>query len=199
MRGDLLHRFKLNHPTPNFFTARIFGVFPMVAIVTASVMLARTHRVECFAAYLKKTISYENRCQFGLVFALLAILRTVSDEPPSWILTMIEGAQMKLVSIMRFFKERFCLRAKSLDPQDSGRTESFNKETRGIAPACCEKLDNCPFFKEYHGNPVVKNKWIDIYCRNSNTSQKCERKKVYQRTGQRPPINMTPSGMMLAQ
>jgi hypothetical protein len=105
---------------------------------------------------------------------------------------------MKLISTMKsFLKKLFLFREESLGSEDSQRTGLLNKEIKSIDSKCCEKLDNCPFFKEYNGNPSIKTKWIDIYCRNPNTSQKCERKKAYQRTGQRPPIYMTPSGMML--
>lgn len=110
---------------------------------------------------------------------------------------MIRGAQMKIVSAINFLKKLFFFRAKSSSPEDSRGMQSFNKENKHIGPVCCEKLDNCPFFKEYTGNPIVKKKWIDIYCCNLNTSQRCKRKEVYQRTGERPPIYMTPSGMML--
>lgn len=104
---------------------------------------------------------------------------------------------MKMASTFEFLKKLFFFRTKSSGPQDSQRVESFNKEIKHGDPECCEKLENCPFFKEYTGNPLVRNRWIDIYCRNLSTSQKCERKKVFQRTGQRPPVYMTPSGMML--
>jgi hypothetical protein len=104
---------------------------------------------------------------------------------------------MKMVPIIKFLKNLFLFRAKPSFPEDSRGMQSFNKENKQISPICCENLDNCPFFKEYTGNPVIKNKWIDIYCHNLETSHRCKRKEVYQRTGERPPIYMTPSGMML--
>ncbi|HRX63399.1 MAG TPA: hypothetical protein P5260_19605 [Candidatus Competibacter sp.] len=101
---------------------------------------------------------------------------------------------MKLISSI---KKLFLVGEKSLGPNELQGTGLSDKDAMDIDQKCCENLDNCPFFKEYKGNLSVKEKWIDIYCRNPSTSQKCERRKTYKSTGQRPPIYMTPSGMML--
>lgn len=103
---------------------------------------------------------------------------------------------------MSFFKKLFFFRPQSADCK--GSCKLSNEETlqasspvTATASANCEKLESCPFFSEYKGNPIVKRKLIDIYCCNPETSQKCERKKIFQRTGVRPPVNMTPAGMLL--
>ncbi len=101
---------------------------------------------------------------------------------------------MKLISAI---KKLFFFKEEQLGSNHSQGIEFSNKAMVNIDQTCCENLDNCPFFKEYKGNLSVKKKWIDIYCRNPSTSQKCERRKIYKNTGQRPPIYMTPSGMML--
>lgn len=62
----------------------------------------------------------------------------------------------------------------------------------------CELLEKCGFFKNYNGNmEVIKQGWIRIYCDNREKSERCERKKIRQQTGQPPADNMTPTGKMI--
>ena len=62
----------------------------------------------------------------------------------------------------------------------------------------CEFLDTCPFFKKYQGNlEVIKQGWINLYCKNKKKSEECARKKYRKEKGVPPPPNMTPIGTYL--
>lgn len=64
----------------------------------------------------------------------------------------------------------------------------------------CEFLDRCGFFLNYKGNTeVVKQGWIALYCEDKQKSERCERKKVRQATGQPPQDNMAPTGTLLGE
>jgi len=63
----------------------------------------------------------------------------------------------------------------------------------------CELLEKCRFFQNYQGNnEVVKEGWIRLFCESLEKSEKCERKKIRQQTGQPPVDNMAPTGKILA-
>jgi len=62
----------------------------------------------------------------------------------------------------------------------------------------CEFLETCPFFKKYSGNlEVIKEGWINLYCKNKAKSEQCARKRYRKEKGVPPPENMTPIGTFL--
>ena len=62
----------------------------------------------------------------------------------------------------------------------------------------CKFLDSCGFFLNFRGNSeVVERGWIRLFCTSQERSENCERKKIRKQTGQPPPDNMTPTGIIL--
>lgn len=65
-------------------------------------------------------------------------------------------------------------------------------------PDPCELLSKCGFFLNFKGNSeVVKNGWINTYCKDQQRSNNCKRKQHRKNTGSPPADNMTPTGRML--
>lgn len=62
----------------------------------------------------------------------------------------------------------------------------------------CEYRETCTFFQTYQqSTEAEKTSWIKLFCRHQASSQYCERKIILERTGERPPDNMTPTGRLL--
>jgi hypothetical protein len=61
----------------------------------------------------------------------------------------------------------------------------------------CELLDNCSYFNVYGKQAKAKEAWIRLFCMDKKKSEKCERKKILNQTGEPPPNNMSPTGEML--
>lgn len=62
----------------------------------------------------------------------------------------------------------------------------------------CELLEKCGFFQNFIGNSeVLKQGWVKMFCEEKEKSEKCERKKIREKTGVPPADNMTPTGKML--
>ncbi len=67
-----------------------------------------------------------------------------------------------------------------------------------IMPEKCEFLDTCGFFLNFRGNSeIVERGWIRLFCTSQERSENCERKKIRKQTGEPPPDNMTPTGIIL--
>lgn len=65
-------------------------------------------------------------------------------------------------------------------------------------PKKCELLDKCGFFLNFIGDSeVLQQGWIKMYCEDKEKSEKCERKKIREKTGAPPADNMVPTGKML--
>lgn len=61
----------------------------------------------------------------------------------------------------------------------------------------CEFLDQCGFYKNFSGNvEAVRNGWIRMFCSELKKSERCQRKKIRQETGNPPPDNMAPTGQL---
>jgi hypothetical protein len=75
----------------------------------------------------------------------------------------------------------------------------FLLTTRRLCMAAqCELLENCGFFNNFQGNSeVVKQGWINMFCKDKEKSEKCKRKEIRKQTGKPPADNMTPTGKML--
>lgn len=62
----------------------------------------------------------------------------------------------------------------------------------------CELIDICGFFNNFQGSTeAIKEGWIQAFCMDLDKSSKCERKKIYQTTGETPEDNMTPTGVLI--
>lgn len=62
----------------------------------------------------------------------------------------------------------------------------------------CENTPKCGFFLNYKDHPeVIRKKWIENYCNDIEKSEKCERKILKKRTGEKLPDKMTPTGETL--
>lgn len=65
-------------------------------------------------------------------------------------------------------------------------------------PNECELLGTCGFFLNFKSHPdVVRQLTIDLYCKDLELSELCERKKIRMQTGKPPADNMSPTGKLL--
>jgi hypothetical protein len=62
----------------------------------------------------------------------------------------------------------------------------------------CELLETCGFFLNFKSHTEsIKQRWIELYCENSENSEICERKIIRKQTGEPPANNMAPTGKLL--
>ncbi len=62
----------------------------------------------------------------------------------------------------------------------------------------CEKLDQCGFFREFHGNTEVAQRgWVRMFCDSKEQSEICKRKIFSKKNGHPPADNLSPTGFML--
>ncbi len=63
----------------------------------------------------------------------------------------------------------------------------------------CELLEQCGFFVNYSSNiEVVKQGWARLFCENKNNkSEACARKKQFLESGEKPPDNLAPNGILM--
>jgi hypothetical protein len=61
----------------------------------------------------------------------------------------------------------------------------------------CEFMDRCQFlYEDNHISDTEKQGWITLFCRKHSGSQHCERKIIWQSTGDPPPKYLTPTGIL---
>ncbi len=80
------------------------------------------------------------------------------------------------------------------------RLNSMVKEMKvggKIMKGKCELIDKCSYFNIYSKNSKSQEAWTRLFCMDKKKSEKCERKKIRNQTGEPPLDNMTPTGEML--
>lgn len=64
--------------------------------------------------------------------------------------------------------------------------------------AVCERLKECGFFKKYQDTYVSAcAALIQEYCNDIARSNSCERKRIFNETGEPPDVNMMPNGKIV--